>query len=137
MWARFFRGHPFVKDDKDVTAADIAKYHLVLFGDPGSNRWIAKLQGKLPVKWTKDTVAIGTYSYPAAETYPTLIFPNPLNAAKYVILNTGLTIDDRGYNGDYGTPRYGDYALVKAKPGADVPDLLHAGLFDEHWKLKE
>ena len=38
MWAKFFRGHPFVKDDKDVTDADIAKYHVVLFGDPGSNK---------------------------------------------------------------------------------------------------
>ena len=59
MWARFFRGHPFVKDDKDVTEADLAKYHVVLFGDPGSNAWIAKLNGKLPVKWTKETVALG------------------------------------------------------------------------------
>ncbi|MBZ5625859.1 MAG: hypothetical protein LAQ69_45285 [Acidobacteriia bacterium] len=41
MWARFFRGHPYVKDDKDVTEADLAKYHIVLFGDPGSNKWIA------------------------------------------------------------------------------------------------
>jgi hypothetical protein len=25
LWGKFFRGHPFVKDDKDVTAADFAK----------------------------------------------------------------------------------------------------------------
>ena len=35
LWAKYFRGHPFVKDDKDVTEADFAKYHVVLFGDPG------------------------------------------------------------------------------------------------------
>src|SRR6202011_4021530 len=34
LWARFFRGHPYLKDDKDVTEADFAKYHIVLFGDP-------------------------------------------------------------------------------------------------------
>ena len=38
MWGRFFRGHPFVKDDKDVTEADFAKYHVVLFGDPGQQQ---------------------------------------------------------------------------------------------------
>jgi pimeloyl-ACP methyl ester carboxylesterase len=135
MWGRFFRGHPFVKDDKDVTEADLAKYHIVLFGDPGSNRWIARLNGKLPVKWTKDSVAIGDQSFPANESFPALIYPNPLNPAKYVVLNTGLTIEDRGYNGDYGTPLWGDYAIVKVKPGAEVPDLLTAGLFDENWKL--
>jgi hypothetical protein len=136
MWARFFRGHPFVKDDKDVTEADIAKYHIVLFGDPGSNKLIAKLNGKLPVKWTKDTVTLGAQSFPATESYPALIYPNPLNPAKYVVLNTGLTIEDRGYNGDYGTPLWGDYAIVKAKEGAELPDLLIGGLFDENWKLQ-
>src|SRR4029077_11531379 len=42
------RVHIRVKDDKNVTAEDFAKYHVVLFGDPGSNRWIAKINGKLP-----------------------------------------------------------------------------------------
>src|SRR6266550_2729462 len=51
LWAKYFRGHPFVKDDKDVTADDLAKYHVVLFGDPGSNRVIQKWVGKLPVRW--------------------------------------------------------------------------------------
>jgi pimeloyl-ACP methyl ester carboxylesterase len=136
MWARFFRGHPFVKDDKDVTDADFAKYHIVLFGDPGSNRWIANLNGKLPVKWTRDTVTIGAESFPAKDSFPAMIYPNPFNPAKYVVLNTGLTIEDRGYNGDYGTPLWGDYAIVRAHPGAEVPDLITAGLFDENWKLK-
>ena len=48
-----------------------------------------------------------------------------------MVLNTGLTIEDRGYNGDYGTPLWGDYAIVKVKPGSEVPELLTAGLFDE------
>lgn len=137
MWGRFFRGHPYIKDDKDVTAADLEKYHVVLFGDPGSNLWIAKLNGKLPVKWTKDTVAIGAKSYPASESFPALVYPNPLNPAKYVVLNTGLTIEDKGYNGDYGTPLYGDYAIVKAKAGSEIPELLTGGLFDESWRIPE
>jgi len=135
MWAKFFRGHPYVKDDKDVTEADLARYHVVLFGDPGSNKWIAKTNGKLPVKWTKDTVTLGEKSFPASENYPALIYPNPLNPAKYVVLNTGLTIVDRDYNGDYGMPRWGDYAVVKATAGAEVPDIQVAGLFDENWQL--
>ena len=32
-------------------------------------------------------------------------------------------------------PQWGDYAIVKVKDGADVPDLVTAGLFDETWKL--
>jgi hypothetical protein len=135
MWGRFFRGHPFIKNDTEVTEADFAKYHVVLFGDPGSNRWIAKLNGKLPFTWTKDQVTLGGQSYAANENYPALIYPNPLHPQKYVVLNTGLTINDRGYNGDYGTPEWGDYAIVKVKPGEPVPEPVTAGLFDERWQL--
>ena len=46
-----------------------------------------------------------------------------------------LTIVDRDYNGDYGMPRWGDYAVVKVKEGSEVPDLQFAGLFDESWRL--
>ncbi len=136
LWAKYFRGHPFVKDDEDVTADDVAKYHLVLFGDPGSNKWIARANGKLPLRWTKDAVTMAGQSYPAKDSFPALIYPSPFNARKYVVLNTGLTIIDREYNGDYGMPRWGDYAIVKAKEGSDVPDLTTAGLFDENWRLK-
>ncbi|MCU1263500.1 MAG: alpha/beta hydrolase: peptidase or carbohydrate esterase, partial [Bryobacterales bacterium] len=135
LWAKYFRGHPFMKDDKDVTEADLAKYHLVLFGDPGSNQWIAKLSGKLPVQWTKETVTLGGKSFPAAENFPALIYPNPLNPAKYVVLNSGLTITEREYNGDYGMPQWGDYAVLKVQPGSEAPDLNIAGLFDEAWQL--
>jgi hypothetical protein len=135
LWAKFFRGHPFVKDDKDVTDADMAKYHVVLFGDPGSNRVMARMLAKLPVKWTRQSVSLGGHNYPAAENYPALIYPNPLYPSRYVVLNTGLTITDREYNGDYGMPQWGDYAIVQVKEGSDVPDVVTAGLFDEQWRL--
>jgi pimeloyl-ACP methyl ester carboxylesterase len=136
LWARFFRGHPLVKDDRAVTTADMAKYHVILFGDPGSNQLMARMIGKLPVQWTRDTVTLGGKSYPAKEDFPAMIYPNPLHTAKYVVLNTGLTITDREYNGDYGMPQWGDYAIVKATGAADVPDLVTAGLFDEFWSLR-
>ena len=80
-------------------------------------------------------MSIGEESFPSKDAFPALIYPNPLNPAKYVVLNTGLTIEDRGYNGDYGTPLWGDYAIVKAKPGSAVPEMLTAGLFDENWRI--
>jgi hypothetical protein len=136
MWGKYFRGHPFMKDDKDVTEADFAKYQVVLFGDPGSNKWIAKVAPKLPVKWTRTQVEMGGQTWSAAENFPALIYPNPLHPSKYVVINTGLTISDADYNGDYGMPQWGDYAIVKVNAAADVPDLVTAGLFDENWQIK-
>src|SRR5207253_3568237 len=103
--------------------------------DPGSNKWIAQLNGQLPFAWTQQNVTLGGKTYPANENFPAMIYPNPFNPVKYVVLNTGLTIEDRGYNGDYGTPLWGDFAIVKVKAGSEVPDLLTAGLFDESWQL--
>jgi hypothetical protein len=135
LWTKYFRGHPYIKDDKDVTAEDVAKYHLVLFGDPGSNKWIAKTNGKLPVRWTKESVVMDGKSYPASESFPVMVYPNPLSPSHYVVWNTGLTITEREYNGDYGMPQWGDYAIVKVKDGSEMPDLQVAGLFDEAWRL--
>ena len=77
-YARFYRAHPRVKNDTDVTEADFAKYNVVLFGDPGSNRWIGRLAGSLPVKWSRDTVTVGDKSFPAANHLPVLVYPNPI-----------------------------------------------------------
>ena len=137
QWGKYFRGHPLVKDDKDVTVADMSKYHIVLFGDPGSNRVMAKVMAKLPVQWTKESVTLAGKSYPANENFPAMIYPNPLVYGKYVVLNTGLTIPDSEYNADYGMPRWGDYAIVKVKDAADMPDLVTAGLFDEQWRIEK
>jgi len=32
-------------------------------------------------------------------------------------------------------PRWGDYAVVKVKDAADLPDLVTAGMFDEQWRI--
>ena len=77
----------------------------------------------------------GGKSYAAGENFPALAYPNPLNPKKYVVVNTGLTIAEREYNGDYGMPLWGDYAVVKANPAADVADLVTAGLFDSNWRM--
>ena len=133
LYATWFRAHPRTVDDKDLTAADISKFHVVLFGDPGSNRWIGKVTPKLPIRWTREGLTVGGRKYSAAEHFPAMIYPNPLNSRRYVVLNTGMTFDERGYRGDYGLPMLGDYAVLKAA-SADTPEVVTAGLFDEQWR---
>ena len=135
-YARFYRAHPRVKNDTEVTEADFAKYNVVLFGDPGSNRWIGRLAGRLPVKWSRDTVTIGDKSFPAASHLPVLVYPNPIAPSKYVVLNSGLTIAENSYTSDYSMPTLGDIAVLQAQPGADTFEVPFAGFFDESWILR-
>jgi hypothetical protein len=132
-----YRGHVRIKDDRDVTADDAAHYHLVLFGDPGSNRWLARLNGKVqPLRWTKDQVRLGAKTFPAAEALPALIYPNPMSPSHYVVINSGLTADWADWAGDFPTPRYGDFAVFGVKAGSDDPAPVYAGLFDESWRVR-
>ena len=134
LYAKNLRAHPRIKDDKDVTPADFAKYHVVLFGDPGSNRWLAKINGKSPLKWTKQSVRYSRSNTPSADHLPAHDLSEPAQSTEYVVFNTGMTIDDREYAGEYPMPRLGDFAMLKVKEGADFPDTAEAGLFDEKWR---
>lgn len=138
-WDKFLRGTLPVKDDTAVNADDIRSKHLVLFGDPASNSLIAKVLPKLPLTWTRDTIGLGHTTASSAEHLPVFIQPNPLNPAKYVVLNSGHTFHADAFRGSNALlfPRLGDYAILKLTPTAKDPlatEVVTAGLFDEFWK---
>lgn len=135
-WNKFFRADLPVKNDEDVTDEDIAGRHLVLFGDPGSNSLIAHVLDALPLTWTKEKLTLGGHDYPAAQHVPALVYPSPLNAGRYVVLNSGHTFRAADFRGTNALlyPRLGDYAVLK--PGEkDAADVVTAGLFDEFWQV--
>jgi len=119
-----------------VTEADFAEYNVVLFGDPGSNRWIGRLAGRLPLQWSRDTVTVGDKPFPAASHLPVLVYPNPIAPSKYVVLNSGLTIAENSYTSDYSMPTLGDIAVLQVQPDSDTFTVPFAGFFDESWKLR-
>jgi hypothetical protein len=139
-WHRQFRGDAQVRDDKDVTAADIAASNLVLWGDPSSNRVLARIADRLPVKWTAEGVALGGKRYDAATHAAILIFPNPLNPKKYVVLNSGFTFREADYlSNARQTPKLPDYAIVDltVPPDGRFPGkIVQAGFFNEDWGLQ-
>jgi hypothetical protein len=92
-FAKWLRADIRVKDDMAVTANDIANSNLVLFGDPASNRVMARVIAKLPIQWTEREIAVGAQRFPAAGHAVAMIYPNPLNPQRYVVLNSGLTFD--------------------------------------------
>lgn len=137
-WRRQFRGEPIVKKDTDITDADIAGANLILWGDPGSNRVLAKIGNRLPLEWTKDTLQLGSQRFTAASQVPIMIYPNPLNPKKYIVLNTGFTFREYDYlNNARQVPKLPDWAIVDTTtpPDAHWPGrIAGAGFFDESWR---
>ena len=138
-WNRYFRGDLPVKDDTQVTAEDLHRCNLVLFGDPGSNSLIQKALPRLPVRWTRSELRMAGQAYPAAECAPVLIQPNPLPGGEghYLVLNSGHTFHETELASlNYLLfPRLGDWSVMKvAGPGA-LGEPLKAGFFDEEWRF--
>ncbi len=138
-WRRQFRGVARIKDDKDVSEADIAAHNLILWGDPSSNAVIKKILDKLPIQWNSDNVKLGDRKYAAGNHMPALVYPNPLNPRKYVVLNSGFTFREYDYlNNARQVPKLPDFAVIDI----DVPRSSHgpggiaeAGFFGEQWQL--
>ena len=138
-WRRHFRGEAIVKLDTEVTDADITTANLVLWGDPQSNKVLARVIDKLPLKWTAQSVT-ANQAYPAASHTLIAIYPNPLNPKKYVVLNSGFTFREYDYlNNARQIPKLPDYAVVDTTtpPDARFPGkIAAAGFFDEKWQLQ-
>jgi pimeloyl-ACP methyl ester carboxylesterase len=138
-WRKQFRGDARVKDDADVTEADAAAHNLVLWGDPGSNKVLAKVIDKLPIRWDAKEVRVGKQTFGAGDHVPVLIYPNPLNPKRYVVLNSGFTFREYDYlNNARQVPKLPDYAVldVRTPPSSRAPGaVVAAGFFDEEWRL--
>lgn len=137
-WRGLFRGAARVKKDIEITEADIAQSNLVLWGDPSSNSLLAKVVGQLPLQWNAAGVKLGQES--CTNCVAVMVYPNPLNPERYVLLNSGPTMrEDSDTTNSQQTPRLPDYALVglDEPPGPVRPGrIVSAGFFDERWAWK-
>lgn len=141
QWRVQFRGDAPVKNDTDITDADIASSNLILWGDPSSNKVMARVIEKLPIRWTAESIEVGDKKYPSADHVPLLIYPNPLNPKRYVVLNSGFTYREYDYlNNARQVPKLPDFAVVDVTtpPSSRYPGkVVDAGFFDEEWRVKE
>jgi dienelactone hydrolase len=140
QWRSQFRGEARVKNDTELTDEDIAAHNLILWGDPQSNALIARIADKLPIRWNAQGVHTREAIYPADRYVPVLIYPNPLNPERYVVLNSGFTFREYDYlNNARQIAKLPDWAIVdltvpvsSRAPGA----IANAGFFDEQWQWR-
>ncbi len=139
-WRRQFRGDAPMKDDKALTEADIAGSNLVLWGDPGSNSVLAKVLAKLPVQWTKESLTLNGKAHPGAGAMPVMIYPNPLNPERYIVINSSFTYREYDYlNNARQVAKLPDWAVVditQPKTTQAPGGIADAGFFDEKWQWK-
>lgn len=120
--------------DRNLTETEIRENHLILFGDPQSNRVLAKIAERLPIVWNAKEIRVGERIFDAANHILVMIAPNPLNPDRYVVLNSGHTFGETEFRGTNALlfPRLGDYAVLTL-----AGRVATAGYFDESWKFVE
>lgn len=139
-WRRHFRGDARVKTDETVSDADIASANLILFGDPSSNAILRRIAAQLPIRWTEEEIVVGDRRFDAARHALIMIYPNPLNPDRYVVLNSGFTFREYDYlNNARQVPKLPDWAVVDVStpPHSRGPGrIADADFFGERWELR-
>ena len=137
-WRQFLRGEVRIKKDNELTPDDLENKHLVLFGDPGSNRVLARLLKDLPLSWSEQAIQLGGQTYAAGNHVPVLITANPTNPLRYVVINSGHTFGTREFRGTNALlfPHLGDYAVFEIGANGKTSTPKLSGYFDEGWEGK-
>lgn len=138
-WKNVYRAELPVIRDVDVTPEIVDRHHLIAWGDPASNALIRQVADRLPLSWSDGQLAFGPRRFAADRHVPLLVYPNPLNPAKYLVLNSGPTHrEDHDRTNSLQNPKLGDWAIVdvtRAPDGSQPGRVVEAGFFDESWQL--
>jgi hypothetical protein len=137
-WRNQFRGDAIVRNDTEISDEDIANNHLILWGDPESNKVLGRIAKRLPARWSREMIRIAGKKFAADKFVPVFIFPNPLNPRRYVVVNSGFTFCEYGRSSNaLQIPKLPDYAVLDMT--VDRKDrysggVALAGFFDERWR---
>ncbi len=124
-----------VKKDVEVTQKDIAECNLILYGSPDSNAILRKVIKQLPITFDDKSITVAGKQFTIAEDVSVaMIYPNPLNPNRYMVIN---------YIGSEKTIEViADIARNRWMASADVmvwdknSQVVSAGLFDKGWRIQ-
>jgi|GEM_PF-1339717 len=134
-----------IKKDVEVTAEDIANFNLLLLGNARSNAIVRKVNQSLLIRFERNSIIVGDKRFSGQDVGLAMIYPNPLNQSKYVMVLGGIhhrgsqqIIKRIGTEFDYliFDDRTMGINLRQGNLTIDGTPLL-CGFFDQNWQLDE
>jgi len=130
--------------DVDLTDAQIASGHLVLYGSPASNTVLARIADRLPITIREDGVEVGGAFHAGRHLGARFVFPSPLAAGRYVVVQ-GAARPETVRDGNRLPAFLPDWVVYDARRLPPRPRNLPnqhsrhvaAGFFDDAWQLPE
>jgi pimeloyl-ACP methyl ester carboxylesterase len=133
-------GHVEIIPDIELNSEIIHRYNLILFGGPETNAVTAKIMKDLPISIKNDRLIIDGQEIEKDDVAFQMVYPNPLNPEKYVVIKGGTSpkaeelagLFNVIYSGS-GLPDFLIYdETVKEKGWAAI---IATGFFDVNWKF--
>ncbi|MEZ4339055.1 MAG: alpha/beta hydrolase-fold protein [Sandaracinaceae bacterium] len=142
-WIDNLRGvrQPVVADT-DLTPAQIASAHLVLYGSPADNAVLARIADRLPIRVAAESIVVGGERFEGAQFGVRFIHPSPLAPGRYVVVQ-GAARPETVREGNHLPAFLPDWVVydarrLPARPG-NLPNQhsrhVAAGFFDDAWRL--
>lgn len=143
-WREWQKQEPRVFEDTRITDAEMAKYSLLLIGGPEANRVTAQLAAKLPLQIAADKISIDGKDFAVKDAAVQMIYPNPLNAERYIWIAAGTSADGM-YFCDLNPQNLSDWDYVimdgripAAKQSASpLATKVVSGMFDYNWRYSD
>ena len=128
--------------DTALDPGQMRTHHLILVGNPRSNRVLAGMADQLPVQWSSDAVTIGGSRFVGPGVGVSFIYPNPKAPDRYVVVHGG--VGRRGTWLSAWLPRWlPDFVVydegIAVQRGGRLLDRrrpLAGGNFDRQWQLR-
>lgn len=137
-WRQIFRGDLPVRKVSELTPDDLENRNLILFGDPECNSKLSEILPGTPLTWKSSEIKLGVKSWRGDTLVPLMIYPNPKQPKRYIVLNSGPTIREKSDpNNSLQTPQLPDWAILDTSlPASDTAagKILDTGFFNEAWK---
>jgi pimeloyl-ACP methyl ester carboxylesterase len=142
-WKNWQRVPARVFKDSELTDADAARYSLLLIGGADANLVTRKLADRIPLEVSADHVKVGSRSFVVADARVQLIYPNPLNKQRYVVVVAATSAAGMYFvNPNEVTNGEFDFTIqdgrVPGAPGGSAADLAVAGgWFNRRWEFED
>lgn len=136
QWQKFAPRHC---TDVELTPEDMAAHSLILIGGAEENAVTRKLQDGIPLDIEDGTVRIGNQLFEAPDAAVEMIYPNPLNSNRYVLVLAATSPMGLLYANN--APNQYDYCIIDnrqtgTKTGHTYERILPVcGHFDNAWSF--
>lgn len=136
-WERYAKASPRTAAETGIRPADLAAYHVFLFGEPEESPLIRQVLASSPIRVTSQRYHVGAHLFPRRDCGLFMVRPSPWSTNRLAIVQCGLAWGERlpdNHRFDF-LPDYIIYTRDSDRDGSNT--ALCAGFFGPQWDLCE